>query len=148
VISGASAAIRLKDPADAATRAKVSQVLHTLAADPQNGIDRIVEGAEVEKLGGYLGASFIIGMKPGTVVGGDYIGAKLAEFPMVRGTHGYLPDQAVMNSSFFVKGKGIAAGRNLGVVDMRQIAPTLAQALGVKLRDADQPVLPVFAAGR
>lgn len=143
--NGASAALRLKDPSDAATRAKVSALLHALAAQPQNGIDRIVEGAEVEKLGGYPGADFVVGMKPGTVVGGDYIGAKLVELPTVIGTHGYLPDQAVMNSSFFIKGKGVLAGRNLGVVDMRRIAPTLAQALGVKLKDADQPVLPVFA---
>jgi len=145
---GASAAIRLKDPSDAATRAKVSQLLHALAADPQNGIDRIVEGADVEKLGGYAGASFVVGMKPGTVVGGDYFGSKLVDLPSVAGTHGYLPEQSIMNASFFIRGKGIEAGRNLGVVDMRRIAPTLAQALGVKLKDADQPSLPVFAAGR
>jgi predicted AlkP superfamily pyrophosphatase or phosphodiesterase len=145
VITGASAAIRLRDPADAATRAKVSQLLHALAADPQNGVDRIVEGAEVDKLGGYPGASFVVGMKPGTVVAGDYIGPKLVNLPAVVGTHGYLPDQSVMNSSFFIKGKGIKPGQNLGLIDMRQIAPTLAQALGVKLKDADQPPLAVFA---
>ncbi len=146
--SGASAGIRLKDPSDAAARAEVSRVLHALAADPQNGIDRIVEGADVEKLGGYAGASFVVGMKPGTVVGGDYVGNRLAEFPSVRGTHGYLPDQSTMNSSFFIKGKGIKPGQNLGVVDMRQIAPTLAQALGVKLKDADQPPLSIFTTAK
>lgn len=144
--SGASAAIRLKDSSDTATRAAVSRLLHALAAAPRNGIDRIVEGAEIEKLGGYAGASFVVGMKPGTVVGGDMIGNALVDFPSTRGTHGYLPEQAVMNASFFIKGRGIKPGQNLGVIDMRQIAPTLAQALGVKLKDADQPLLPVFAA--
>lgn len=144
--SGASAAIRLTDPSDTATRTAVSRVLKALAANPENGIDRIVEGAEVEKLGGYPGAAFVVGMKPGTVAGGEMIGKTLVDFPSVRGTHGYLPEQAVMNSSFFIKGRGIKPGQNLGVVDMRRIAPTLAQALGVKLKDADQPPLPVFAA--
>ena len=32
-----------------------------------------------------------------------------------------------MRASFFLRGKGIAAGRDLGVIDMRQIAPTLAR---------------------
>jgi predicted AlkP superfamily pyrophosphatase or phosphodiesterase len=146
VRSGASGTLWLADPADAATRAQVSDVLHRLAEDPANGIDRVVEGEDVAALGGYAGADFVIGMKPGTVIGGDLIGDALVSYPSVRGTHGYLPEQASMNASFFIMGKGIAAGQDLGVVDMVQIAPTLAQALGVQLKDADQPALPVFVA--
>ena len=48
-----------------------------------------------------------------------------------------------MRASLFLRGKGIAAGRDLGVIDMRQIAPTLAQILGVTLNDAGQPPLHV-----
>jgi hypothetical protein len=48
-----------------------------------------------------------------------------------------------MRSSFFVIGKGIAMGKDLGIVDMRQIAPTLAHILGVTLNTASQPALPV-----
>lgn len=137
-------AILLKDPSDAALRAKVSALLRRLAADPANGIDRVIEGADVEKLGGYPGASFVLGMKPGTVLGGNYLGDRLATFP-TRGTHGYLPDISGMNASFFIKGRGIEAGRNLGVIDMLRIAPTLARAMGVTLRDAAEPALPVFS---
>jgi len=146
VQAGASGAIYLKDPADTATRAKVSELLHSLAADPANGIDRIVEGADVEKLGGYPGAGFVIGMKPGTVLGGDYLGERLVTFPATRGTHGYLPEVSGMNSSFFIKGTGIRAGQDLGVIDMLTIAPTLAKALGVTLKDAAEPPLAVFNA--
>lgn len=142
---GASAPIRLADPSDDATRERVSRLLHELAADPANGIHRIVEGADVEQLGGYAGASFVVGMRPGTVVGGDYVGERHVTHPSVRGTHGYLPKQVAMNASFFIVGRGIEAGRNLGMVDMVQIAPTLAQALGVTLNDARAPALPVFA---
>jgi hypothetical protein len=36
----------------------------------------------------------------------------------------------------FVSGGGIAHHRDLGVIDMRQIAPTIAQLLGVRLPTA------------
>jgi hypothetical protein len=48
-----------------------------------------------------------------------------------------------MHSSFFVLGDGIARSRNLGTIDMRQIAPTVASILGVKLSSAKQPVLSI-----
>jgi hypothetical protein len=38
-----------------------------------------------------------------------------------------------MRASFFIMGRNIAAGRDLGVIDMRQIAPTVAGILGVRL---------------
>jgi hypothetical protein len=41
-----------------------------------------------------------------------------------------------MRTSFFIMGKNIAAGRDLGVVDMRQVAPTVAGILGVILPNA------------
>jgi predicted AlkP superfamily pyrophosphatase or phosphodiesterase len=144
VQAGASGAIYLTDLADAGTRAKVSEVLRRLAGDPANGIDRIVEGSDVEKLGGYPGAGFVIGMKPGTVLGSDYMGSRLVTYPTTRGTHGYLPEVSGMNASFFIKGTGIKAGQDLGVIDMVRIAPTLAQVLGVKLNDTAEPALAVF----
>lgn len=141
-------AILLKDPADAGSVARVREVLGRLAADPANGIERILEGTQVRELGGYPGASFVLAMKPGTVIGGAYIGEKLVTYPATRGTHGYLPETSGMNASFLIKGKGIKAGQDLGIVDMRQIAPTLAQALGITLKDADQKALPVFDKGK
>jgi hypothetical protein len=49
-----------------------------------------------------------------------------------------------MRSSLFILGEGVAQGRNLGTIDMRQIAPTVANILGVKLPTAKQPVLPIY----
>ena len=48
-----------------------------------------------------------------------------------------------MRASFFIAGPGIAAGKDLGLVDMRQIAPTLAVLLKVQLPTATQVVLPL-----
>jgi arylsulfatase A-like enzyme len=42
-----------------------------------------------------------------------------------------------MNSSLVITGPGVPAGRSLGIVDMRDIAPTLAALLGVRLPSAE-----------
>jgi hypothetical protein len=48
-----------------------------------------------------------------------------------------------MRAAFFIEGPGVARGRDLGLIDMRQIAPTVAQLLGVHLRSASQLPLPI-----
>jgi hypothetical protein len=55
------------------------------------------------------------------------------------GTHGYLPDHPELQSSFFAIGAGIPTHCDLGTIDMRQIAPTVASWMGVRLADATQP---------
>jgi hypothetical protein len=47
------------------------------------------------------------------------------------GTHGYLPDHPELRSALMIQGTGVAKARDLRVIDMRQIAPTVAQMLGV-----------------
>jgi hypothetical protein len=42
-------------------------------------------------------------------------------------------------------GAGISSGHDLGVIDMRAIAPTLAALLGVKLAGAELPAIPLRA---
>ena len=57
--------------------------------------------------------------------------------------HGYFPAMPEMRSTFLVMGKGVASGRSLGEIDMRAIAPTLANAMGAKLPDAQVPAVKV-----
>jgi predicted AlkP superfamily pyrophosphatase or phosphodiesterase len=137
-----SAAIMLRNPTDAAMRDRVQQMLTNLASKPENGIARILDSDAVKKTGGFTGASFIVELKPGYQFGGALQGPLVTPAPST-GTHGYLPDRPEMRSSFFMLGTGIAAGKNLGLIDMRQIAPTLASILNVKLETATQPVLAI-----
>jgi hypothetical protein len=53
--------------------------------------------------------------------------------------HGYFPDVPAMRASLIANGPGISAGRDLGVIDMRAIAPAVAARLGVTLKDAKTP---------
>ncbi len=134
--SGGSAAIVLKDAHDPALVKKTGELLKQLAADPENGINRIVERDELQKLGGFPTASFLVDLKPGFQMEFSFSGPVHRE-SAPGGTHGYLPEHSEMRASFFVTGSGIAHGRNLGEIDMRQIAPSLAEALGVSLPSAE-----------
>ena len=140
--TGGSAAIVLKDAKDAALLKKTAELLQQLAADPENGINRIVQRDELHKLGGFPNASFLVDLKPGFFMGFSLSGP-LRSDTEPGGTHGYLPEHPEMRASFFLAGAGIAHGRDLGVIDMRQIAPTLAEMLGVSLPSADGKPLAV-----
>ena len=140
--AGGSNAIVLKDPADKALARQVRAVLEAAKADPGNGIETILTHEEIVARGGFPDATFLVDYKDGWDPGGAYAGPVVEDAPST-GMHGYLPSRAAMRSAFFIEGVGIAAGRDLHVVDMRQIAPTLAGLLGVTLPLAKEPALHV-----
>ena len=133
--NGGSAAVVLRNPRDAALINKTRDLLSSLAADPENGITRIVEEKELHELGGYPTASFLVDMKPGFQTDTGLAGPLRREG--TGGTHGYLPEHMELRASFFIVGPGIAHARNLGVVDMRQIAPSIANLLGLRMPTAE-----------
>jgi predicted AlkP superfamily pyrophosphatase or phosphodiesterase len=135
-VAGGSAAIVLKDPADEATRAGVRSLLERLARDPANGIDRILDAEELHSRGGFPEASFLVALKPGWKTDDELAGPLVAR-DKPGGAHGYLPDLPEMRAAFFLVGPGVPAHRALGVMDMRDIAPTLAHVLHLSLPSAD-----------
>ena len=117
------AAVVLHDPADRQTEQEVGALLSTLAADPANGIARIVPREAIKPLGGSPDAAFLIVFEPGYYASAGTAGATVTEVLGHHGGHGFSPEFPEMRASFFVAGPGIARGRDLGVIDMRQIAP-------------------------
>ena len=141
--AGGMAAIMLHDPADRDTKRAVGELLQSLAADPNNGIARIDGHAEIERHGAFPDAAFLVVMKPGFYAAANLNGELLSEMPVGHGGHGFSPEFPEMNAAFFIAGAGIARGRDLGAIDMRQIAPTLAQILGARLSSAKSAPLKV-----
>jgi len=139
-----SAAIVLKDPNDKATHDKVRQLLTMLAADPVNGIAAVLDRTAIGKLGGAPVASFWVDMKPGFTISSNPAAKETVRSVAVRGTHGYAPTHEVMRASFFLSGSGIKQGLNLGEIEMRHFAPTLARHLGITLDTADLKPMEVF----
>jgi len=140
---GGMFAIMLHDPADTATRDQVKTLLDKLAAGPNNGIEAVLDHAAMASRGGFPDAAFVVTLKPGYYSGAALSGPLVADMPL-KGTHGYDPTTTTqMRASLFLSGKGIAHGKDLGLIDMRQIAPTLAAVLGVPLPTATQKELPI-----
>jgi len=139
-VTGGSAAIVLKDPEDERVAAQVRGLLAKLAGDrasgPSNGIDRVLEADDLHARGGYPTASFFVGLKPGFKTGTSLTGT-MVQTVKKGGAHGALNDLPELRSSFFVVGPAVAAGKDLGVIDMRSIAPTLAGLVGLQMPTAD-----------
>ncbi|HLS27518.1 MAG TPA: alkaline phosphatase family protein, partial [Opitutales bacterium] len=143
--AGGSSPVFLKDPDDVDARERVRKVLNELAADSANGIAAILEREQIAALGGNPDADFWIDLVSGFIASHHLDGSLVAP-RRTSGTHGYSPSLSEMNSAFFITGEGIPAGLNLGSIDMRNIAPTLAKALGFGFPSADLPALDVFRA--
>ncbi len=140
--SGGSFAIRLARPDDAALKAKVGALLAKLAADPAAKIERVIEAPAIAQAGANPEASFYVNLKLGAVAGPFVNGALPLTFPSpVKGMHGYFPQAPEMRSTFLIMGKGVAKARNLGEIDMRAIAPTLAKAMGGALPGAERSAI-------
>ena len=137
--SGAGmAAVMLNDPADSQTEVQVRELLKTMKADPNNGIAEVLERDAVKQRGAFPGASFLIVMKLGYYALADATSPLVSEVQGTVGSHGFSPEYPEMRAAFFIAGPGIVHGRDLGLIDMRQIAPTVAQLLGVRLTQASQ----------
>jgi len=130
--AGGSAAVYLKDRNDQEVREQVRKFLNDLAADPENGISAILEREEIDELGGDPQADFWVDLKPGFIAGQSLRG-ELAAPVSDRGTHGYVPTHREMDAVFLISGGGIPENLNLGRIDMRHIAPTLAATMGIEL---------------
>ena len=143
---GGSAAIVLRDPADAAVQARVAALLKKLQADPRYAIASVLDHAQSVAAGGTAQASWFVLFKPGSEMG-IAPGAPVDTVPgHYRGMHGYDPALPQMRSTFMLAGVGVPAGQDLGSIDMRDIAPTLAAVLGVSLPQAQgHDVLPAPA---
>jgi hypothetical protein len=107
---------------------------------PAWGIDEILDAQAMQQRGGFPGASFVISMKPGYYTGGNFSGDAVTDFAG-HGGHGFAPHHPEMRAALFIAGRGIARHRDLGQIDMRQVAPTVAALLGVKLWSATAPAL-------
>jgi len=140
--AGGVAAVMLRDPNDKASLDAIMKLLGDLAADPANGIARIVPAEELHAMGGFPQAQALVVLKDDYQLGYAFSGPIVTDAPST-GMHGYLPTNPEMRSSLFVMGNGVAKGKDLGVVDMRQVAPSVGALLGVTLPDAKEEPLPL-----
>jgi len=132
--AGGCSAIMLHDPNNAAVKAKVKDILEKLKADPKYHVERLLDQQEVAKAGGFPDAAYYVCFKDGYYAGGLLQGdADIVPSVKTLGTHGFDPSDVNMRSTFFAKGHNIAKGKNLKVINMLQIAPTLLKLISVQM---------------
>ena len=128
-------AVMLKDRNDADAKRAARSVLDALLADPSTGVFRYFDATEARSEGGFPDAAFVVGVRPGFAISGRFSGP-LVEEHAPAGTHGLLRELPEMDSAFLLAGPGIPH-RLIERIDMRDIAPTLANLAGVSLRAAE-----------
>lgn len=133
-----AATITLARPNDAALLRKVHALLDRLTPDPAYHITAVFDHADIRRRGGPAEGRFLVAMAKRFETGRD---------PAVtndivsayQGIHGYLPEAPEMQSILIVAGSGLNRRDNLGIVDMRAIAPSPARISGVSLRFTSVP---------
>ena len=133
--AGGSAQVVLARPQDPALRARVEALLARLKANPDYGIESVLSAEGIAAQGGAADAQYLIGFKIGYEMGKDPLAAMVSPSP-VKGMHGYPPAYPEMRSTFIIAGQGLKAHGALGEIEMRDIAPTVAKILAVKLPTA------------
>jgi CubicO group peptidase (beta-lactamase class C family)/predicted AlkP superfamily pyrophosphatase or phosphodiesterase len=113
------------------------------------GIDKVIGVDEYAALGlprperdpqfGQL----LLAAKDGYSFSGATGGPVTAAVPQAGGSHGYLASESDMNPIFIASGRGVRAGGKLTQVSNLELAPTIAQLLGVSLPTAKAKPIPL-----
>jgi predicted AlkP superfamily pyrophosphatase or phosphodiesterase len=143
-VTGGSCAIILRDPHDRDALTRALFAFKDLAGQEQSnpsekgrGLLRIIGAKEVAALGGNTRAAFMLEAAEGYSFGGNYTG-EIVTPSRQRGTHGYLPQTPDYHASFIAAGAGIAPRETINIINMTDIGPIIARALGLTLRDAEK----------
>jgi predicted AlkP superfamily pyrophosphatase or phosphodiesterase len=127
----------------AATAARLKEKLAAV-----EGVDRVFTASDFPALGlpdpekNTQMADIMLSPRPGYSFSNDVKGGKLVGPPGERrGTHGHLPDQPFAHSIFVAAGAGIKHGVQVGKISSKDVAPTIAALLGVKMPEAEGRVL-------
>ncbi|HEV2764708.1 MAG TPA: alkaline phosphatase family protein, partial [Pyrinomonadaceae bacterium] len=103
---------------------------------PRPALLHVVEAAELRRLGANPRAALYLKGRNGSSFGNNLTGDPVTPHKD-RGNHGFLPTLPDYHSSFVASGAGVTRRGTLGRVDMTSIGPTIARALGLRLRHAE-----------
>jgi predicted AlkP superfamily pyrophosphatase or phosphodiesterase len=133
---GGTALLRLADPGDAEALAKVRSMFVPDLADPDSGIDQILEAKEIEAEGGDPSATpLVLDARSGYRFDADLTGDRTAPATSMgsKGTHGYAPTHPELAAALILAGPDLDEHGDLGTVAMTSIAPQVARWLRVDL---------------
>ena len=107
----------------------------------------ILEEPAIREMGGAPTAAFWITMRAGFMVS-PTLQPSIVSVVSARGAHGHAPTLPEVAATFMIAGEGIRAGHDLGSIDMRSIAPTLAKVMKAPFPTAEVPAQEIFSSNR
>jgi len=132
--TAASAFLHLGDPADAEAVAIVERLLADRPAEERALFD-VLSRTDLERLGAAPEAALGLAMAPGVTV------SWRTEAPAIRAAsganHGFLPSYPAMRTGFLAWGAGVASDTALQRIDLVDIAPFVAELLGLEFAPID-----------
>jgi predicted AlkP superfamily pyrophosphatase or phosphodiesterase len=135
--AGGSCAIVLRDANDKETAQKVTDLFNKIAAKDNSPVNRILNQAEIKRMGSIPTALLMLDAAPGFGFGDEMTGPDTHVPKNYRGTHGHLPTRADMRSSLIIYGAGARVGARMTLARMVDIAPTAAAILGLSFADVE-----------
>lgn len=141
VANGGQAYVYVADEHDVETKERLRQALNEISNRPDGGIARVYERDDIQALQGDPTAFLALAAADGywfSSRGGD----TLHFDSKTKGHHGYPPDRPAMRASMLVYGPSVAPGAIQGARAI-DLAPTIADWLGVSMPTAEGRVLPV-----
>ncbi len=136
--AGGAAFFHLKDQKNTKLLAQVRKKLADLP-EMYKSLFRIVERAELDKIGADPHASFALAPIKGVYIQDKDSGPLLA--PTKGGAHGYFPDIPEIQTGFIAIGPGIEKGQVVDGIGLEDVAPTAAAFLGIKFNAPDGKVI-------
>jgi predicted AlkP superfamily pyrophosphatase or phosphodiesterase len=131
---GGSSFLYLKDKQDKKTLSSVMEILSGLPSD-QKKLFRIIDREKMNSVGGNPDVAFALSAQNGGSFGNSFTGEAIR--PGQGGTHGSFPDAHEIQTGFVAHGPGINKGGIIPVMNLRDIAPTIAKLLGLPFPSAD-----------
>ncbi|WP_022825639.1 alkaline phosphatase family protein [Hymenobacter norwichensis] len=135
--SGAAAFLMLKNKNDKKTLEQVRQLLAAAPAE-QRKLFRVVERAELDRVGADPNVALALAPVPGVSMNGSREGAVVR--PGKGGTHGFFPDFAQIQTGFIGFGAGFKAGEVVPQMALQDVAPITARLLGLPFTGAQSPL--------
>ncbi len=139
---GGGATLMLRDPTDRATAERVHALIDALPAKVRK-LFRVVARPELDAIGADPRAPFALAAALGISFTEEADGVAIR--PATGGQHGYFPsDFPQIRTGFVGWGAGFRAGTRLHTIGLEDIAPLIAELLGVPF-DAPDGVMPMGA---
>lgn len=138
--NGGSAFLHLKDRNDKQTLTKVRAMLKALP-EGQKRMFRIVERAELDSIGADPNVVLALAAIQGVSFSGSDKGAEAVRSAS-GGTHGYFPDFKEIQTGFIGYGAGFKKGVVIPVMGLQDMAPIVAELLGLDFKSPDGILYP------